>query len=147
MTKMIHVERVSRASPEQVFALLADVTRWTEWGPFTRAELERPAPGDDPNGLGSVRRLQAPGAPASHERVIAYEPGRRFGYELVHGLPLRDYRAHVTLEPLPGGTRITWHSEFRPKLPGTGWFYRAVLQGFIARATRQLAEAAEVAAA
>ena len=147
MTKVIHVERASKGSPDQVFALLADVTQWTAWGPFDRAELEQPAPGDDPNGLGSVRRLQATGAPASHERVIAYEPGRRFGYELLAGLPLRDYQANVTLEPLPDGTRITWHSEFRPKVPGTGWFYRSVLQAFIARATGGLAKAAEAAAA
>jgi hypothetical protein len=145
MTKVIHVERLSQGRPDQVFALLADVSRWTEWGPFLRAELEQPAPGGDPNGLGAVRRLQARAAPASLERVIAYEPGRRFGYELLAGLPLRDYRAHVTLEPLPDGTRISWDSQFRPKLPGTGWFYRRVLQAFIGRAAAGLARAAETA--
>lgn len=145
MTKVIHVERTSTGDPGQVFALLADVGRWAEWGPFDRAELEEPAPGGDPQGLGSLRLLHAPGAPASHERVIAWEPGRRYGYTLEHGLPLKDYRSFVTLDPVAGGTRITWHSEFEPRVPGTGWFYRAVLQGFIARCATPLARAAEVA--
>jgi hypothetical protein len=47
------------------------------------------------------------------------------------GMPIRDYRADVDLQPSQGGTTIRWRSSFRPKVPGTGWFYRLVLRRFI----------------
>ena len=34
------------------------------------------------------------------------------------GLPVRDYRADVDLEPNAEGTRIRWHVSFSPKVPG-----------------------------
>ena len=48
-------------------------------------------------------------------------------------------RADVDLAPDGSGTEIHWHSEFRPKIPGTGWFYRWFLGGFIARTAAGLA--------
>jgi hypothetical protein len=39
-------------------------------------------------------------------------------YELLSGLPIRDYRAGVTLAPAAeGGTAIRWRSSFRPGFP------------------------------
>ena len=59
-------------------------------------------------------------------------PGRGIGYGLLSGLPLRDYRGVVTVEPDGrGGSTITWSSTFEPRVRGTGWFYRAVLQKFV----------------
>ena len=72
----------------------------------------------------------------SRERVIERVPEQRFGYELLSGLPLRDYRAAVTLTPVEEGTRIRWRSSFVAKVPGTGWIYRLTLGRFI----RQVAE-------
>lgn len=129
--KQIHVEGWSPAPPDAVFAVVADAVRWPEWGPMDEATLEEegtPAP----DGIGALRRFRT-GRTTSRERVVAYEPGHRFSYELVSGLPLRDYRADVDLAPTDGGTTITWHSTFRPKVPGTGWLYRAVLRVFIRR--------------
>jgi hypothetical protein len=130
MNQVVHVVGTSPAGPEQVFQVLADAERWTEWTPFSRAELEQRAPGPDPNGVGALRRFQK-GRTTSRERVVAYEPGRRLAYELVTGLPLRDYHSEVALTPAGSGTEITWHSTFRPKVPGTGWIYRLALQKFI----------------
>jgi hypothetical protein len=138
MNQVVHAEAHSTASPDQVFRVLADTVRWPEWTPFTSASLEEPATGSDPNGLGSLRRFQK-GRTTSRERVVAYEPGRRLAYELVTGLPLRDYHAEVTLRPADGGTAITWQSTFRPKVPGTGWIYRMALQKFISQLTPALA--------
>ena len=75
------------------------------------------------------------------------EPGRAFSYVLEAGLPLRDYRAAVTLTPGDGGTRIAWRSTFRPKVPGTGWIYRRALGTFIGRTVEGLAAAADPASA
>ena len=60
------------------------------------------------------------------------------------GLPLRDYRAVVTLTPgAGGGTSINWRSTFRAKVPGTGWLYRRQLGKFIGETVEGLAAAAD----
>jgi uncharacterized protein YndB with AHSA1/START domain len=141
MNQVVHVTGTSSASAEQVFRVLADTERWPEWTPFSRGQLEERAPGPDPNGVGALRRFQK-GRTTSRERVVAYEPGRRLAYELVTGLPLRGYHSEVTLTPVATGTEITWHSTFRPKVPGTGWIYRMALQKFIGGLVPSLAQRA-----
>ncbi len=76
------------------------------------------------------------------ERVAELVPDKRFGYELVSGLAIRDYRADVDLSTADGVTTIHWHWSFRPKLLGTGWLYRQTLSRFIERCAHGLAKAA-----
>jgi len=102
-----------------VYALLADGSTWPEWSPLGSFELVEPEDGT-PEGLGAVR-LFTTGRMKSRERVVECRPGEVFAYELEAGLPLRDYRAVVTLTPTEGGTSIRWRSTFRAKVPGTGW--------------------------
>jgi hypothetical protein len=77
--------------------------------------------------------------------VIALEPPRRYAYEFMWGLPIRDYRAEVTLTPAAegGGTAVRWRSSFRAKLPGTGRLVRRRLAQFIAETAEGLAREAE----
>ena len=119
----------TQADPASVYALLADGSTWPEWSPIGSFELIAPGDGT-PEGLGAVR-LFTTGRHKSRERVVICRPGEVFSYVLEKGLPLRDYRATVTLTPAAGGTSINWHSTFRPKVPGTGWLYRRELGKFI----------------
>lgn len=142
----IRVEAVSAAAPEQVFALLADGSTWPQWGVFDEFALEERAPGGG-EGVGALRRFTSHSYGRridSRERVTELVPGRRLSYRLVSGLPLRDYRATVDLEPTPdGGTRIRWSSDFSgARVPGTAWLYRRVLESFIQRIADDLAAAA-----
>ena len=75
--------------------------------------------------------------------MTAFEPPRRLGYELLSGIPIRDYRAEVTLEPDVDGTLITWRSSFRGKFPVPGILVQRGLQTFIADTVKGLACAAE----
>ena len=126
----------SSAPPERVWALLADVSSWPEWADFDEAEAE------SGSGLGEVRAFRH-GRTRTRERVTAFEPPRVLGYDLVSGIPIRDYHADVTLTPADGGTHIRWHSTFRAKVPGTGWLIRRTLQRFVADTAERLARAAE----
>ena len=132
----IDVRARSSASPETIFALLADATTWTRWAPFDGATVEA---GDS---VGELRRFQR-GRRTTRERVTALEPPRRLEYELVSGIPIRDYRAQVTLTPEGDGTEIRWQSRFNPKVPGTGGLARRGLQRFIQQTADGLAREAE----
>ena len=131
----------SSGDPDTVYALLADGTTWPEWSPIGSFTLIEPGDGV-PEGLGAIR-LFTTGRIKSRERVVARRPGQCFSYVLESGMPLRDYKAVVTVTPTAEGSSINWHSTFRPKVPGTGWLYRRELGKFIGETVRGLAAAAE----
>jgi hypothetical protein len=139
--KVIDVTAATGADPTSVYELLADGSTWPEWSPIGSFELVEPGAGT-PEGLGAVR-LFTTGRHKSRERVVACEPGQAFAYVLEAGLPLRDYKAVITLTPAAGGTSINWRSTFRPKVPGTGWIYRRALGSFIRKTVEGLAAATD----
>lgn len=137
----IDVHATSPASPEAVWALLADATTWPSWSSFDDAEIERPGD-DEPQGIGTLRRFRR-GRVKTRERIVAFEPPVHVAYTLLSGLPLRDYRGDVTLTPTgTGGTDIHWQSEYRLKIPGTGPSVRRKLGAFIQETADALAAAA-----
>jgi Polyketide cyclase / dehydrase and lipid transport len=135
---------VAAAPVDAVWARLADASSWSTWGQWEETTLDRegvPAP----DGVGAIRRFRQ-GRRTTVEEVVAFEPGVRLSYELRSGLPLRDYHADVTLEPIGGGTRIHWVSAFDGASPGVGALIRLVLARFIPETARRLAAAAEATA-
>lgn len=106
--------------------MLTDHRRYTEITPLRKAELERegePAP----NGVGAIRVLGVAGPPL-REEVLAYEPGRRFSYKLLSGLPVRDHVGTVELTPSGAGTRIVYAVRTTPTLPLAGGAFLVGLQ-------------------
>ena len=139
MVQRISVHARASAPADTVYALLRDGASWPKWSPLGSFELVREGDGE-PEGLGAIRLFKTNGV-RSYEKIVALVPGRRFGYALERGLPLRDYVAYVDLSPRDGGTDIHWHSTFTPKIPGSGWFYRWFLGSFIKRVAAGLARA------
>jgi uncharacterized protein YndB with AHSA1/START domain len=106
------------APPETVFEVLTDHRGYAKITPLRKAELERegePAP----NGVGAIRRLSAVGPPL-REEVLAYEPGKRFSYKLLSGLPVRDHVGTVELTPNGAGTKVVYAVRTTPTLPLLG---------------------------
>ena len=131
----------SSAPVQSVWPLVAHAARWTDWSWMTHASLLRE--GDPaPDGVGALRRF-AVGPGASHEEVVVWDPPHHLGYEARRGLPVRRYRADVLLEPERGGTRVTWHGEIDPLVPGTGVVLRAVLGRMVAGFARRLCRYAD----
>lgn len=122
------------ATPEQVWALLADHEGMSGWGRGITVSIDRQ--GAEPNGVGTVRRVTAPGpAPDLVEEITEFEPGRRLGYKGVEGIPLKNYRGTVSLAPEGSGTRITWTLQADNKLPGLA--LKPVAMGLMTALVRQ----------
>jgi uncharacterized protein YndB with AHSA1/START domain len=139
--QQIHVEATSTASPAEVWRLLADVTTWTEWAGFTEAGYEQEGTADR-HGAGAVRRFKI-GPLRSRERVLVAEAPRTFAYDYEGTLPIKDYRAEVTLTPTAaGGTQITWHSEFGGRFPLAAALVRPMLATSLRMTATRLARAA-----
>jgi hypothetical protein len=117
--------------------LLANVRGWAEWAPLDEITVEQ---GHE---VGEIRRVRA-GRVTTRERVIAFEPPRRYVYEILSGLPIRGYVAEVLLSPAIGdGTEIHWRAAFQARIPGTGWAIRRVIHRTIKKGAIALARAAE----
>jgi Polyketide cyclase / dehydrase and lipid transport len=137
----IEAKTTTTADPGHVYALLRDGSTWPSWSPIDSLELEREA-ADEPEGVGAIRVLRT-GRYTMREEIVELVPERRFSYALLSGLPVRDYRADVDLEPNGKGTAITWHTSFTPRIPGTGWLIRRRLTGIFEQFVQGLARRAE----
>lgn len=126
------------ADPATVYALLRDGSTWPDWTSIDSFELERVGEGEK-EGIGAIRIFRN-GRIKGRDEITEYVADRRFSYAHLSGLPVRDYRGEVDLEPTGDGTAIHWHVSFTPKVPGTGWLLHRALRRFIGQNIRGLAE-------
>lgn len=137
----IDASATSKASPADVFALLKDGSTWPRWSMFTGFELDRAGKGD-PLGVGAVRVFVSPTA-RSYEEIVELVEGRQLSYVLRAGMPFKDYRADVTLEPgAAGGADISWRARFEPQRPAARWFWALVMRWVLGSTAKALAKAA-----
>jgi uncharacterized protein YndB with AHSA1/START domain len=117
MTKLhVEAEGLAQASPETVWKLVADADTYHKWGPWSASGYQNP--GDQPaDGAGSIRWMRY-GRTTTVERVVESIPAKRLAYTVVKGIPVRNYRADVTLTPEGEGTRIRWSASWDRTLPG-----------------------------
>lgn len=121
-----HTSRVIPASPDEVFAALADTPNWPKWFPSLTAAKWQTEP---PHGVGS-RRCVNVGPVRVDEEFIVWEPGRRWGFTFVATtIPLVRAGAElVELEPEGDGTRVTYNMHVEP-LPGLGGLTKLLRAG------------------
>lgn len=120
----LHVEAdgIASADPAAVWALICDATRYPEWGPWSAAEYQRP--GDaSPRGAGAVYWLRSSRRAylryvTTVEKILEAEEGRHLAYTVIGGIPVRNYRADVTLTPVADGTHIRWSATWDATLAG-----------------------------
>ncbi len=126
------------ATPATVYALLRDGSTWPTWSSIDSFELEKEGDGE-PEGVGAVRIFRS-GKVVGRDEVLGFTPDRSFRYAHLRGLPVKDYRGEVDLQPTTaGGTTIRWQVSFAAKVPGTGWFVHKALTRFIGKTVHGLA--------
>ncbi len=112
----VEAEAVSQASPEAVWSLVANADRYCQWGPWRASGYD--STGDPgPGGVGAIRWMQY-GRTRTVERVLEADSPRRLVYTVVKGIPVRNYRAEVTLTPAGAGTHIRWAASWDRTLGG-----------------------------
>jgi uncharacterized protein YndB with AHSA1/START domain len=124
---VIEIEHTAHSETPRsaVWARLADLDNWDQWGPWTETTTER-----DVRTLVSERKRLSGKPYVMKERVTVVEPEERLEYDLLSGLPVRNYHAAVVLaDAVDGGTDITWSARFDPPWPlFKGLWYGAMLK-------------------
>jgi uncharacterized protein YndB with AHSA1/START domain len=132
--KTIEAEARSTGSPQAVWALLEDASRWTQWGSWSKVYVE----GGGAQGVGAVRVLHRRPFKV-RERITEWVPGERMGYELLDGMNVRGYRSTVTIEPDGEGSVVRWRSTYESSGALTG----AILRAAVPDSCKRVAKAAD----
>lgn len=111
------VRRRLRAPVDRVFDVLSDHAGYVAFSGVRRAALLRQGDGDEPNGVGAVREIDA-GLAWFREEITAFQRPHRMDYVIVASRPpLRHRGGTVVLRPDGDGTLVEWTSTFAVELP------------------------------
>ena len=102
----VAAEGITSADPEVVWSLVADANGYPSWGPWNDGGYQPAAAG--PSRKGSVQWFRY-GRHTTVEEILEVDEPRRLVYTVLSGMPVRNYRAEVTLTPAaPKGTSVRW---------------------------------------
>lgn len=138
------VNKTSSASAATLFRLVVDGAGWSAWAKPIVMTSSWAAEGDQPGGVGAIRKVGM-WPVFVQEETVEYEQDRRHVYKLVGPrTPVDDYRGEVVLTPnASGGTDIRWSGSFNEKIRGTGPAMRAAMGGAVKFFAAALVKAAE----
>jgi len=126
--------------PAAVWSVVSDHEGTHAWVPkVKRVTLLKP--GEPKNGMPALRRVEFRPALWStiDERIVAYEDGRRFDYQIVAGMPgVKHHLGSIRVGPTEGGCRLDWVIEF-----DFAWWWGPFAGPFSATFQRALEEGLE----
>ena len=128
------------APPEDVFALLSDTARYSEWVTGTEAVTRTDGPASEGSTYDEVNPILGPWKANTHWRVVEHEPPRR----TVHStgdIPLSSH-FEVVIEVAPEGdaSRVTVKLRGEPALGPIGAVFASLMKGQVNRDNRRSVE-------
>jgi len=146
----VEAEATAKAPPEAVWALVSDATRYPSWGPWSDGHYENTGY-EFARGVGAVQVLVSAQRymgrrTKSVEKILVFDEGRHLAYTVIGGMPVRNYRADVTLTPDADGTHIRWAATWDNTVLGrVAWrglrtFYPEMMAGLVEAAERDAAQ-------
>jgi len=112
----VAAEAVTASGVDEVWALVSDANTYPEWGPWNAGGY-RPAT-DGPSRIGDIQWFRFGRRTVSVEEILEIDAPRRLVYRVVKGIPVRNYRAEVTLTPSAWGTTVRWSATWDNTLLG-----------------------------
>ncbi|HSV41475.1 MAG TPA: SRPBCC family protein [Nocardioidaceae bacterium] len=113
------IERTISAPQDEVFAWLNDSSNYTA-APLCLREKRTRDGVDAPYGKGAMREVTGAGA-WFREEITSFDPPREFGYLIHKSFPTIEHKGGaIRVEPVPGGSHVTWTTEFTVPLRGGG---------------------------
>ena len=112
----IQIRQLFNAPVDTIFDILTD---HASFGQVINANIKRvvDSPGDNQNGVGSVRRINAFPAPAFEETVVTFEPNQLMEYVISKGSPIKKHMGRMEFSEEHDQTRLEYAIIFEPKLP------------------------------
>lgn len=120
--------------PLVVWEVLTDHHRMSEWMPARKIVLETIG-SPERDGVGAIRAIHSFGT-VIRERITTFDAPTTLRYELLSGLPFRDYTGQITVEPRGDGSRISTEISFSTTIPGSQLLVAIAIRVANARAAR-----------
>src|SRR4051812_46413382 len=99
---------VVSAAPDQLYAMVSDVTRTGEWSPICKECWWDEGDGPRVGATFTGRNVTPERTWETRSQVVAADPGREFAWEVNGGW----VRWGFTMDPVDGATRLTEHWSF-----------------------------------
>ncbi len=107
----------TKADIGRVWSLLADANRYAQWGPWSDGGYRPASPG--PSKPGDVQWFRYGRRTVTVERILEVEAPSKLVYSVIGGLPVKGYRAGISLLRLESGdTYIRWAASWDRTLMG-----------------------------
>lgn len=124
----IEIREEIPAEQDRVFALFADHGRF---GRMLGVPVKRvhESDGDDPNGVGSVRRIGIAGPLALEETITGFEPDEAIDYAVTSRTLIRNHQGSIRFaDSGNGSTHLRYLIQFDEVVPFTGRLIRETLE-------------------
>jgi carbon monoxide dehydrogenase subunit G len=141
MALEVTASAIVAASPEDVFALLSDTARYSEWVTGTEAVTRTDGPAAEGSTYDEINPVLGPWRAKTHWRVVEHEAPRRTRHE-TGDIPLSSH-FQVVMEVAPEGdaSRVTMTLRGEPALGPVGAVFARLMQGQVERDNRRSVEA------
>jgi carbon monoxide dehydrogenase subunit G len=141
MALEVTASAIVAASPEDVFALLSDTARYSEWVTGTDAVTRTDGPAAEGSTYDEINPVLGPWKAKTHWRVVEHDAPRRTRHE-TGDIPLSSH-FQVVMEVAPEGdaSRVAMTLRGEPALGPVGAVFARLMQGQVERDNRRSVEA------
>ena len=141
MALEVTASSIVAAPPEDVFALLSDTARYSEWVTGTDAVTRTDGPAAEGSTYDEINPVLGPWRARTHWRVVEHEAPRRTRHE-TGDIPLSSH-FQVVMEVAPEGdaSRVAMTLRGEPALGPVGAVFARLMQGQVERDNRRSVEA------
>ncbi len=111
----IEIRQTFNAPVEEIFEALTD---HESFGKVLQTNIKRvvDSPGENRNGVGSVRRISSFPVPAFEETVVTFESNRLMEYVVSKGSPIKNHKGRMEFSEKEGKTEFFYTIDFEPRL-------------------------------